>query len=453
MKGSLMKEEYSNNQDADFLKEKIKQRPLNRKKLLRRTLITAMMAVLFGMIACLTFLVLEPVISNWLYPEEEVEVREFPEEVIEEEILPEDMIADETQMQAENPGSEAIMVDDAYIVEIASKLLAQKKAGAEEYISMNNAMLGIAREAKKAMVTVTGVTSDVDGLFNNAYENKNQTSGTIIWDNNLEYHILVNINTIENAETIMVTFIDGKQYPAEIRRTNSDTGLTILSVPKRILDEETEKHIKVIELGSSSAANVVGSPIIAIGRVVGNTESICYGFVTSSANSLYLADASYKLITSDIYGSSKAEGIFINLKGQVVGIIDNSFNSEDVGNITSAIGISDLRQLIRSMTNNEEKGYLGVYGTDVPPEVHEGQGVPLGAYVREVEMDSPALEAGIQSGDVIVKVEEKEIAGFSDYVDSLFEYQPEQSILLTVMRQASEGYRDIRLEVVLGYGK
>ena len=58
--------EENHNQGTDFMKETIKQRPLNRKKLIRRTLITAAMAVIFGLVACLTFLLLEPVISNKL---------------------------------------------------------------------------------------------------------------------------------------------------------------------------------------------------------------------------------------------------------------------------------------------------------------------------------------------------------------------------------------------------
>ena len=52
--------------EKKFMIEKIKERPVNKKKLLRRTLITASMAVIFGLVACFTFLVLEPVISNWL---------------------------------------------------------------------------------------------------------------------------------------------------------------------------------------------------------------------------------------------------------------------------------------------------------------------------------------------------------------------------------------------------
>ena len=67
------------NKQSEFIIEKMKERPVNKKKLLRRTVITAAMAVIFGLIACFTFLVLEPVFSNWLYPEKEPQTVVFPE--------------------------------------------------------------------------------------------------------------------------------------------------------------------------------------------------------------------------------------------------------------------------------------------------------------------------------------------------------------------------------------
>ena len=81
--------------EKNFMIEKIKERPVNKKKLLRRTLITVSMAVIFGLVACFTFLVLEPVISNWLYPEEEPQVVVFPED--QDEMSPEQMLAENMQ--------------------------------------------------------------------------------------------------------------------------------------------------------------------------------------------------------------------------------------------------------------------------------------------------------------------------------------------------------------------
>ena len=87
--------QYTPSVQPEFMREKIKPKPVNKKKLLRRTVITALMAVVFGLVACFTFLVLEPVISNRLYPEEEPKEVAFPEETPTEEMKPEDMLVNE----------------------------------------------------------------------------------------------------------------------------------------------------------------------------------------------------------------------------------------------------------------------------------------------------------------------------------------------------------------------
>lgn len=440
-------------EDSDFLIEKIKQRPLNRRKLLRRTLITALMAVLFGVIACLTFFLLEPVINNWLYPKEETKLADFPEEIIideGEEIGPEEMIADDAQMQAENAEENSVTIDEAYIREMVNNAFIAQTADADDYISMNNEVLAIAREAEKAMVTVTGVTSDVD-IFNNEFESRGQTPGVIIEDNGTEYLILTRLDMIESAETIRITFIDGKQYPAEISITNEATDLAIITVAQAEMSDETKQALKVIGLGSSVVMSVVGTPIIALGDVFGSGGAICQGFVTSATGGLGLEDSSYRIITTSISGSSSAAGIIINMQGNVIGIIDNRYNNSDIKNIVSALGISELKQLIRSMSTNMEKAYAGIYGMDVPAEANEVLGVPLGTYVTEVVMDSPAMAAGIQSGDVIVRAEDKEILIFNDFISTLFNYPPEEDINLTVMRDGPEGYREMELTLSLGH--
>ena len=153
-------EENKNQETTDFMKETIKQRPLNRRKLVRRTLITAAMAVIFGTVACLTFLVLEPLFSNSLYPEEEPEAIVFPEEIEENEILPEDMIADDSQMQPEP--TEAPILEDEQIAQVLSEM----KLGSEDYISLFIGINDVAKSVQNSLVTVTGVTSDISWLEN-----------------------------------------------------------------------------------------------------------------------------------------------------------------------------------------------------------------------------------------------------------------------------------------------
>ena len=448
----------NNNHDPEFLKEKLKQRPLNRRKLLRRMLITVLMAVLFGLVASVTILLLEPIISERLYPEnEEQELIFFPEDIIEDEILPEDMIADEREMheiqlaqEAENnPPSDIIDYD--LVRRIASDLIDQKEFGIDELYSMFNARNEIAKEARKSLVTVTGLTSDVNWI-NNIFERRVETAGIIVLDTETELMILAKLALIRNADTIMLTFANGRQYPAEIKQYDKVTGFAVLSVSHTQLSAGTLNAIKVIDLGSSLSLNMTGMPVIAIGRIAVDADSTQYGFITSSSYSIRKVDATYKLMTTDIYGSTNASGVLINWDGEVVGIIDNDYNTSDARNIVSAVGISELKKLIEAMIKDEEKPYIGIIGIDVTSEAHEA-GVPRGAYITEIVIDSPAMDAGLQMADIIIKVEDTEISSFYSFVSTIFRYKPDQNIKMTALRQGSAGYYEIEVEVLAGHSQ
>jgi len=445
------------NHDPEFLKEKLKQRPLNRRKLLRRMLITVLMAVIFGTVASVTILLMQPIISEYLYPvEDEPERIVFPEEIVVEEILPEDMIADEREMQELQWVLELEALTDFIDYDIVRQIandvagdyFKRKEFGIDEYISINRALMEISNEVMKSLVTVTGVTADVNWI-NRVFENRIQTKGTIIMETIRDILIVADISQIRNADSIMLTFVDGAQYQATIRQYDRTTGLAILSVPRWRLDNTTLDAIKTIELGNSAALNVKGIPIIAVGRIINNANSTCVGSITSASINIHKVDATYRLLTTDIYGSTNASGILVNLRGQLIGIINNSYNTSDVRNIVSAVGISELRNLLVLMMNNEKKPYLGITGIEVTTEAQIA-GVPRGAYITEVIIDSPAMDAGLQSGDIIVKIEEADIVTFIGLVNTLFDYKPGQPIKMTIKRQGVEDYHEFEVEVIAG---
>ena len=437
MNRSQMEENQNN---TDFLKETIKQRPLNKRKLVRRTLITAAMAVIFGMVACFTFLLLEPVISNRLYPEEEPEAIVFEEETEENEILPEDM--DESQMQPEE--TEPPALEDEQIAQVLSEM----QLGTNDYLTLFNEMNKVAKEVQKSIVTVVGVTSDVTWL-DNEYENEGVVSGVVVADNGKELLILANIRSIKDAEILKVAFSDGSEYEAEMKKKDNNTGFAIISIQKSIVKESTVAIAKPVALGSSAGSSLVGIPVIAIGRPVGTEGSLCYGNITSTGNSITLPDSNYKYLTTDIYGSTSASGIIINLKGQIVGIIDTSYNASDMKNMISAVGITELKKVVESLSNNKDIAYFGVYGVDVTKEANEEMGVPFGAYILEIDMDAPAMNAGIQSGDIIVRIGEKEITNYAALVETLLTFKPEETVTVGLMRQGPEGYIEMEVEAVL----
>ena len=435
-------EERKNQDHSDFMKETIKQRPLNRRKLVRRTLLTAAMAVIFGMVACFTFLLLEPVISNKLYPEEEPEIIEFVEESREDEILPEDMIVDDSQMQPEPTQPPAL--EDEQIAQVLSEM----KLGVEDYLSLFAGIREVAREVRKSIVTVVGVTPDV-GWLDNEYENEGAVSGIVVADNGIELLILADVSSIEDAQSLEVAFQDGEIYQATLMKKDNNTGLAVISIAKTKIKSTTLEMAVAANLGTSGSS-LVGIPVIALGRPMGTEGSLCYGNITSTGNVIRLPDSNYKLMTTDIYGSSSASGVLINLRGQVVGIIDMSKNSPDLSNLISAVGISDLKKLVESLSNDKDIAYFGVYGVDVTESANEELGVPLGAYITEIDMDSPAMNAGIQNGDVILKWNDMEIESYQDLVSTLLLEEPEKTVSITLMRQGPEGYTEMETTAVLG---
>lgn len=430
----------------EFMKEQIKERPVNRKKLLRRTIITASLAIIFGLIACITFLLLEPLFSNYLYPEEETQVVTFPEAGSTEEMLPEDMLIDEEQTVEEDVKNleteEASTTEEATTEEPVTMQ-------AVDYEQIYSDIHEIGTEGMKSIVTVEGVTSDVD-LFNDTYENKGQTSGLIVADNGKELLILVNEETVKTAETIRVTFCDGSQVEAAIKQADAYTGLAIIAIGHDTVAKTTMESITTATLGNSSAKAVVGTPVIAIGSPMGYAGSMCFGMITSSDNAIELVDSDYKLITTDIYGSQTASGVIMNLQGQVIGITDQDYMDDDMKNLLSGIGISELKPTIARLSNAESSAYLGIFGKDVTSEARSQLGVPVGTYVTGIEMDSPAMNYGIQSGDVITKIGTTEIVTYSDYINAMGKCEPFEVVAITIMRQGKDGYQEMTVNVTLG---
>lgn len=72
-----------------------------------------------------------------------------------------------------------------------------------------------------------------------------------------------------------------------------------------------------------------------------------------------------------------------------------------------------------------------------------GLGVPLGAFVTKVDLDSPAMLAGIQQGDVIVNINERSIGSFNEYTNMLMTTEPGTAIEMTVMRKSQEEYKEM----------
>ena len=426
-----------------FISEKIKQRPVNRKKLLRSTIITVSLAVIFGIVACFTFLLLQPVFSDRLYPEKEPEQVSFPEETVSDELSPEDMFADDNEIAA----SEALSLEASQKDQI-DQAIADYIFTSSDYSQMMASLKSVATEASRSIVQVTAITSDTN-WFSSSYESSGSTSGLIVADSGNYFYVLLHADALTDAESIEVTFCDNTKAQAEIKLSDSITGLCVLSIRKATVSIDTRSKIQPATLGSSNTNSFTGLPVIAIGNPIGIQGSISYGIVTSEKTTLDLVDTVYKLITTDINGSSLGSGVIINLRGQVIGIIDMSKRPNDLSDNICAIGITELKALIEDLSNGKERAYLGIHGTTVPVDIQQKQNIPAGAYVTKTEMGSPAMKAGIQSGDIIKAIGSDEILSYEQLINRLAQFSPDDIITVTVRRQAPTDYIDMEIEVTL----
>lgn len=452
-------QEFNWNKQNEVIIEKMKERPVNKKKLLLRTIITASMAVIFGLIACFTFLVLEPVISKWLYPEEKTQIVVFPED--QEEMSPEEMLAEnmeqEQQKQIEQQLQEQLQNQQAASENASAqlnrdqvqKILDQVTFDLKNYEEMYSTLTAFSKEMRRSMVTVTGVVSNVD-WFNNIQESENQASGVIIANNGKELLILVDYTPLASAESLHLTFENGIMVSTELKKLDEFTNLAILTVNLEDFNNEyLGKGINIAALGSSGLSSIIGQPVVALGRPMGTEGSIGYGIITSAGAVVKEADSNYKLIQTDITGSEKAGGVLFNMQGQVVGIITNSHGSQDMKNMITAYGITELKNRIEQMANGRQKTYMGIYGVNVTKEASLQLNVPYGAYITEIDMESPAMLAGIQQGDIIVAIDGKEVTSYNMYINTISSMSAGDKLKVQVMRQVQEEYKEMEFDVVL----
>lgn len=434
-------QDFEENNKSDFVIEKIKERPVNKKKLLRRTLITASMAVMFGLIACFTFLILEPVIGNWLYPKADPpNMGELLED--DEEIVPGQMLSDNLSNDSLRP----TVIDKKKQQEVLTAM-EYYQWDREDYAKMYEALGEFAKDLQEYMVTVMA-SEDKNDWLNNANSKKTQCSGVVIGNNGREVLILTSYSNIKNADALTVIFFDGYKQEAKILQKHTASDMAVLAVSISAMGERINQ-VRIAPLGSSYVQNYITTPVIALGKTVDESDLIQYGTIISGNKEANLPDATFELLLTDIYGSANGTGFLFNLKGQMVGMIPGKKSFTDVRNLVIAYEIGDIKRIVSKLSNGYEIPCVGIIGTMVTEEVHQEAKVPTGIYVKTVSMNSPAMKAGIQSGDVVVAIDGKEISQFKDYINTIAEMESGNMIKLTIKRPSVNSYKEITVDITL----
>ncbi|MCR5625814.1 MAG: S1C family serine protease [Lachnospiraceae bacterium] len=447
-------------EQKEFIKETIKDKPINKKRYATKMVLNILLAVVFGIVAAVVFtLVIRHNGSTGQRLRTHVdlsdEVSDDTAAVSNEETdgVSLDELAAVSADEAEHEDAASVSENEtgsenkAHTQIINNNIVKKVSINISDYKKLYEELYDAAKRAEKCIVTVTGVSSDVD-WFDNSFENENKASGFILAENGRELLILVDGKNIEGKSDIKVRFSDDSVYEGVAGNVDPNTGLMIVGVELESISDDTMREIKRASLGNSNSDFILGEPVIAIGSPIGS-NSLAYGFVTSASEPISMVDREVKLIKTDIYGSTDASGVIVDYNGTVLGVICNGVGTTTgADNLINAYSISDLRSTLEKLSNGSALSRMGIYGTDVTEEA-EDAGVPFGAYVKRTVMDGPAMNAGIQNGDVITKIGTKEITCFSDYQKAIEAAQPNDEIVVTVMRFARGEYQEMSFDVTL----
>ena len=431
----------------EYIRSRIKDKPVDKKKFLMRIGMALILGVMFGLVAAVSYTAGVYHLENTVYqpPVREVVISDEGDEE-DEVVLGQDEAAPAQIKEAESEAKP----DEAANPEAEPVLTGTDTSTYEKFYGD---LHDVAVSASRSILPVYAVTEDAD-WFSDSVESSRGGSGLVIADNRRELLILVDRNIIMNSNQIKVSLPDGTAVSATEKKFDPYTGMAIIGVPIADISDDVMEEIIPASLGTSSGDVILGKPVIAIGSPLGISDSFSYGVVTSSSKMIQKPDEQLQLLTTDMYGSKNGSGVLVNLKGQTMGIItQDEFDDIDMKDLICAYGISDMKSAIERMANGRDKAYLGIYGTDVSSEAQKDLSIPQGVYITAIEVDSPAMDCGIQSGDVITSFGTKEIKSFSDFETVMEKSQPGDEAVITVKRAARNGYSEMTFSVILGVVK
>ena len=251
-------------------------------------------------------------------------------------------------------------------------------------------------------------------------------SGVII---DAEGRILTNHHVVKHAEDVRVTLTDGREYEARVVGRDSKTDLAVLQV-------DVTEPLPVAALGSSDALRV-GDWVMAIGNPFGLSHTVTAGIVSGKGRILGAGPYDDFIQTDASINPGNSGGPLFNMRGEVVGI--NTAMVPHGRGIGFAIPIDTAKPLIPQMvaTGGVTRGYLGVSIQSITPELAAAMQLDgtQGALVGEVMPDSPAAQAGLQTGDVITAFDGKPVASSRDLPGIVAETPVGQDVTITVQRQ------------------
>lgn len=342
--------------------------------------------------------------------------------------------------------------------------------------SEGGGVVDVAREVMPAVVSITNRSvKEVESLFSRygmyygfggyrdqpyTYESESRGSGIIIGQSDDELLICTNNHVVEDATEITVGFVDDEVYEAAVKGTDASNDLAVVSVKISDISDETMDAIKVAKIGDSDTLEV-GQQVVAIGNALGYGQSVTVGYVSALNRTIQMDGYdNTKLIQTDAaINGGNSGGALLDMKGHVIGINSAKVAASGVEGMGYAIPISYARPILEDLMNRKtrtetvdesESAYIGISGEGVTEEMSSLYGIPRGIYLREVEEDSPADQAGLKRGDIITKFDGESVSSMEELREKLAYYAAGETINVTVSRAVEGEYTENKVEITLG---
>ncbi len=264
-------------------------------------------------------------------------------------------------------------------------------------------------------------------------------SGVIISEDG---YIVTNNHVIAGAVELEVTLNDNTSYPARLIGTDKSMDIALLKI-------DTPKKLPYIIFGDSDEIKL-GEWVLAVGNPYNLNSTVTAGIISAKARNLSKSGIQSFIQTDAVVNSGNSGGALVNTRGELIGI--NTMISSNTGSYVGysfAVPSNVTRKIVQDLMEfgNVQQGVLGVQGFELTPALAKEKklNTDRGFYVESVSKESGAQKAGLQTGDIIVQIDKKNILTFVDLNSVLNTKRPNDKISVTLKRQQ----KDLTLDVFL----
>ncbi|MFI0376604.1 MAG: DegQ family serine endoprotease [Candidatus Thiodiazotropha sp.] len=244
-------------------------------------------------------------------------------------------------------------------------------------------------------------------------------------------YVMTNNHVVEGADRITVKFKNGHEFSAEIKGSDPKSDIAVLEI---VADD-----LPALPLGDSNKLDV-GEWVLAFGNPFGLSHTMTAGIVSAKGRtSLGISDYEDFIQTDAAINPGNSGGPLVNLDGEVVGINTAIFSrSGGYMGVGFAIPINMAKGIANQLLDKGEvtRGFLGIMIQPLTPELAEsfGSKYQKGILVAEVSENSPADRAGLKQGDLIFKLDGKNVGNVGDFRNRISLTSPGSKVGLEIIR-------------------